>query len=179
MSFDIHSSFIPECYLDTNLVETLLKVSDSVNHRKGNSNVVKQMEEVRFENSFLVALIDDDKIKVKAIEGYKKIERLSTKGLKLFKHPDKKHYLIQLSPAIEKWLISECLKGEINPVEHGLPENLAGWRSLKGRAQRNDEKFKELFRKMLKNEKCDEIIELKRWLEFFRDNNYNSNLDLL
>lgn len=32
---------------------------------------------------------------------------------------------------------------------------------------------------MLKNEICEEIIELKRWLHFFFDNNYKTDIDLL
>lgn len=179
MPFDIHSSFIPECYLDTNLVETILKAPNSVNHRKGNSNVVSRMEEERLADKFLVAVIDNDKVKVKGLEKYRQVERLSKNGLRLFVHLSKKHYLIQLSPAIERWLMNECGKGGINLADFGFPDNIKGWKSLKSRTQRNDEKFKDLFRLMLKNENCDEIIELKRWLEFFRNNNYNTNLDLL
>lgn len=179
MPFDIHSSFIPECYLDSNLVETILKAFNCVNHRKGNSNVVGRMEEERLSDKFLVAVIDDDKVKVKGLEKYTQVGRLSRKGLKVFEHPLKRHFLIQLSPAIERWLINECGKAGINLSEYGFPDTIKGWKNLKNRSQRNDEKFKDLFRLMLKNEKCDEIIELKRWLIFFRDNNYNSNLDLL
>lgn len=179
MPFDIHSSFIPECYLDTNLVETILKAPNCVNHRKGNSNVVGRMEEDRVSDKFLVAVIDDDKVKVKGLEKFRLVERLSRNGLRLFSHLSKKHYLVQLSPAIERWLMNECGKAAINLSEYGFPDTIKGWKNLKNRAQRNDGKFKDLFRLMLENEKCDEIIELKRWLVFFRDNNYNTNLDLL
>jgi hypothetical protein len=179
MPFDIYSSFVPECYLDTNLVETILKATNCVNHKKGNSNVVSGMETERLSDKFIVGIIDDDKVKLKGLEQYKEVERLSKNGLRLFGHISKNHYIIQLSPAIERWLINECNKAGISLADYGFPDNVKGWKNLKSRAQRNDEKFRELFRLMLRNEKCDEIIELKRWLEFFKENNYQTNLDLL
>ena len=63
MLFDIHACFMPECFLDTNLVEFLLEKTNSVNHKKGNSSVAAKMNEKRFLDSFLVGIIDDDKIK--------------------------------------------------------------------------------------------------------------------
>jgi hypothetical protein len=153
---------MPECFLDTNLVEVLLECVDAVNHKKGNSSV-----------------IDDDKVKVKGLNEFDKIERLWKSGLKLFRYPGRNHYVVQLSPAIERWLLNECSKGGINLSEYGLPENLKGLEKMKGLSQRKDEKFKRLFKDMLKKDKCNEMIELKRWLLFFKENNYKTNLDLL
>jgi hypothetical protein len=170
---------MPECFLDTSLVEVLLECSDAVNHKKGNSSVIKIMSEGRLRNNFVVAVIDDDKVKVKGLEDFVKIEKLCKAGLKFFNHSERNHYIIQLSPAIELWLLNECSKGDVNLSLYDLPGSLKGLRSMKGISQRKDERFKRLFRDMLNNDKCDEIIELKRWLIFFRDNNYNSNLDLL
>lgn len=179
MPFDVHKCFMPECYLDTNLVEVLLECQDAVNHKKGNSSVIEAMAGDRMKDNFVVGLIDDDKVKVKRLEEFKKIERLWKQGLKMFKHPDKSQYVIQVSPAIEKWLLNECVKGGISPEEYSLPTELEGLRALKGLSQRKDERFRKLFRSMLENEKCDEIKELKRWLIFLRETNYKTNLDLL
>ncbi len=44
MPFDVYKAFIPECFLDTNLVEVLLNKPLSVNHKKGNSTVAVQMK---------------------------------------------------------------------------------------------------------------------------------------
>ncbi|MBX3253080.1 MAG: hypothetical protein KF862_02975 [Chitinophagaceae bacterium] len=170
---------MPECFLDTNLVEALLNKPYTVNHKKGNSNIIKAMEEKRLKDSFVVALIDDDKVKVKALESYKKVDRLWRTTMKLFMHPERKHFVIQVSPAIEKWIMKECEKGKINMEEFGLPGNLGGLRRMKGLAQRNDSQFRELFKMMIAAEACDEIIEMKRWLIFFRDNNIQTNIDLL
>ncbi len=179
MLFDVYKCFIPECFLDTALVEVLLECSNAANHKKGNSTVIKMMGEQRMGGNFIIAVIDDDKVKVKELEEFDKIKRLWQKGLKLFKHPAKSHFIIQLSPAIEQWLLNECNKGKVDLTYYGLPTDLRGLKSMKGLSQRKDERFKKLFRAMLKNDKCDEIIELKRWLVFFRENNYKTNIDLL
>lgn len=170
---------MPECYLDTNLVEFLLGRANSVNHKKGMSSVAAKMKEKRFADSFAVAIIDDDKRRLKELDECLKIERLWHRGLKLFKQPQKQHYFIQLSPAIEKWILRECEKANIDLALYNLPVNFLDLKNMKGYTQRNDERFKKLFEDMLQNENCDEMIELKRWLLFLKQNNYNTNIDLL
>ena len=46
---------IPECYIDTNLVETLI-ITDGCNHQKGCNTVVKTMQQ-KFANAFSVGII--------------------------------------------------------------------------------------------------------------------------
>ncbi len=50
---------IPECYIDTNLVETL-SCRDGCNHQKGCNQVAKIMKE-KFADRFAVGIIDADK----------------------------------------------------------------------------------------------------------------------
>lgn len=164
--------------MDTNLVEVLLNKPDTVNHQKGISSIAILMRG-QLSDTFVVALIDDDKQKLALLKEFSKVERLSRTSLTLFRHAVRKHFFIQLSPAIETWLIEESAKGEINFSDYGLPDSINGLKRLKGLPQRKDPRFSKLFKDMLQNEKCDEIIELKRWLIFFRDNTYNSNIDLL
>jgi hypothetical protein len=178
MLSDAHICFIPECYLDTNLVEFLLGRANSVNHSKGISSVAAKMKGKRFDN-FAVAIIDEDKRKLKELENCVKVTRLWRAGLKLFKKRDQQHYFIQLCPAIEKWIVNECEKGLINLVDYDLPVSFDDLKKLKGFAQINDDRFRKLFEEMLRNESCDEIVELKRWLKFLKENNYNTDLDLL
>ncbi len=141
------------------------------------------MTEKALKDSFAVGIIDEDKIKLRALDRFTEIKRLSKKGLKLFKHNDinTHHYFIQICPAIEKWILDESTKGEIDLADekYKLPNTLKGLVNLKGLSQRNDQRFKMLFLDMLVNGKCDEIITLKKWLLFLKENNYNSNTDLL
>lgn len=58
---------LPECYIDTNLVNTL--VGKSCNHQKVCPTVFKVMNE-RFKDSFALGVIDKDKREPKAIESF-------------------------------------------------------------------------------------------------------------
>jgi hypothetical protein len=54
-------AIIPECYVDTNLVETLVPPTGrGYNHQHGCGTVTKVMKE-RFADGFAVGIIDKDK----------------------------------------------------------------------------------------------------------------------
>ena len=88
---------IPECYIDTNLVETLI-ITDGCNHQKGCNTVVKTMQQ-KFANAFSVGIIDEDKRQVSYVKEFSEIAR--TPSLRLKKHGSKSHYLIMVSPAMD------------------------------------------------------------------------------
>ena len=50
---------IPECYVDTNLIETLVPTAKGYNHQKGCNNVVKVMKE-KLSDKFAVGIVDKD-----------------------------------------------------------------------------------------------------------------------
>jgi hypothetical protein len=60
---DFH--IIPECYLDTNLIETLVPPEgDGYNHQMGCPNVAKKMTEGKaLKDGFALGIIDKDKKK--------------------------------------------------------------------------------------------------------------------
>ena len=92
---------IPECYIDTNLVETLI-ITDGCNHQKGCNTVVKTMQQ-KFANTFSVGIIDEDKRQVSYVKEFSEIAR--TPSLRLKKHGSKPHYLIMVSPAMDGFLL--------------------------------------------------------------------------
>lgn len=51
---------VPKCYVDTNLVESLLD-TDGVNDQKGRNTVVNTMKAKVLKDSFAVSVIDLDK----------------------------------------------------------------------------------------------------------------------
>ena len=52
---------IPECYIDTAIVESLMN-TDGVNHQKGCNNVARTMQTARhLKDSFAIGIIDKDK----------------------------------------------------------------------------------------------------------------------
>ena len=62
---------IPECYVDTNLVETLV-CKAGCNHQKGCNQVAKVMQE-KFADRFAVGIIDADKRKPGYLNNFNEI----------------------------------------------------------------------------------------------------------
>ena len=168
---------IPECYIDSCLVEVLLVADrDYVNHHKGNGKVAKEMKE-NFEEDFCLGIIDEDKEQLDYLKEFK--EEKITEYLKLWRHEKKHHYIIQIRPVVEKWFMRICNENEINLPDFGLPADLKGLTKItKSVASRKDERFVKLFKQM-KNKNCHPVTEFKNWIEFLKTNKYNPNLALL
>ncbi len=58
MSTDL--SILPECYVDTNLLETLVPPHKGYNHQKGCGTVVQRMQG-KLQDCFAVGILDKDK----------------------------------------------------------------------------------------------------------------------
>ena len=56
-----HPNILPECYVDTNLIEYLMH--GTVSHQQGCNQVVGTIKR-RFSDRFAVGVIDKDKVKV-------------------------------------------------------------------------------------------------------------------
>ena len=168
---------IPECYIDSCLVEVLLVADkDYVNHHKGNGKVAKEMKE-NFDDDFCLGIIDEDKEQLDYLKEFE--EKKATEYLKLWKHQTKHHYIIQIRPVVESWILEICRHNEINLADFNLPTELkALLRITKSVGSRKEERLVKLFKQM-KKKNCSPVIELKNWIEFLKENKYNSNLDLL
>ena len=101
--------FVPECYFDTVLLKKLLQTKKRLMHRKGCNNVMRDLESKRLESLFAVAIIDKDKTELSYL---KECENLyDADKLILWKHQKQNHFIIQLNPPLEKWIIEildEC-----------------------------------------------------------------------
>lgn len=168
---------IPECYIDSCLVEVLLIADrDYVNHHKGNGKVALEMRD-RFNNDFCIGIIDEDR---KPLDYLKFFEnKKETEFLRLWKHKNKHQYIIQIRPVIEKWIITICEIAGISLIEFNLPNELKSLLKVtKSIGSRKDERLINLFKEM-KRKNCEPVIELKLWLEFLKNNKQNANVDLL
>jgi len=100
---------IPECYIDSCLVEVLLFAGrNHVNHQKGNGTVTKLMKE-KFSNEFCVGIIDEDRRDLDYLKEFNL--KIETVGLKLWEYKalaKNCHFIVQLKPAIEQWIINIC-----------------------------------------------------------------------
>ena len=105
--------------MDTNLVETLVPPQNRYNHQKGCGTVTKVMKD-KFADRFALGIIDKDKKEVDYLNEFTQVCR--SQNLLLHKHTSRHHYIIQINPAIEGFLMSSALTAGILLTDFGLPD---------------------------------------------------------
>ena len=162
---------IPECYVDTNLVETLL-CFDACNHQKGCNQVAKVMQE-KFADRFAVGIIDADKRHPGYLNEFRKI--VSSKHLELFRHPVRSHFIILVHPAADGFILSCAETAQIDVTDYELSPVLKEFTAQTKNVMSNkDVRFKRLFKSM-KN--VGEMKLLKSVLTYLVSTTYNANDD--
>lgn len=114
-------SILPECYVDTNLIETLVPPHKGYNHQMGCGTVAKKMKEY-FDNGFAFGIIDKDKKELDYLREFTEI--IVSGNLRLHKHRTKNHYMIQIHPAIERFLLENAALADISLLDYNLPSDL-------------------------------------------------------
>lgn len=136
---------IPECYIDTNLVESLV-CHAGCNHQKGCNQVVKVMKE-KFADRFAVGVIDADKRPPSYINEFKEIA--SSKHLRLLRHPQRVHFIILVYPAADGFILSCAESEELNMEEFELSSDLKEFiTQTKNVMSNKDARFRRLFMAM-------------------------------
>lgn len=168
MNRELH--IIPECYADTNLITTL--VGAGVNHQKGCTCVAGTMKK-KFENRFAIGVIDHDK----KTPGYlDKMNLLSEYGhLRLYKHPERPHYLITIKPAIEDFVISCARELNVDTKLFGVPSSMEGMKKVTKHVDSNvNPQLTALFR-ALKTSK--EMTILRETLEYLNNMKFRTDIE--
>ncbi len=161
-------SVIPECFVDTNLIETLVPPIKQYNHQKGCGTVTKIMKE-RFADRFALGIIDRDKIEVAYLMEFTEV--INQGSLILHKHTTRPHYIIQINPAIERFIISNVIGIGLSLEDFDLPTDLALLkRETKTVNSKNDIRFKNLFRSLRQKGACD-ILRLGHWIRYLKEKN--------
>lgn len=172
-SRNMDNHILPECFIDTMLTEALVQDIFKSNHQYGCSTVTKVMRE-RFADSFAVGVLDDDKKQTPYLNELNLISDKS--GLKLYKHPDKHHYLI-LHPPIEQWLLDEANTANIDLSNYQLPgERSALQKQTKTTTSKHDPRFKRLFRDLKSRES---FSRLSNWLSYLKRHPYDACIEHL
>lgn len=160
---------IPECFVDTNLIEYLL--NSGVNHQHCCSKVVGTMKE-KFGDSFAIGIIDKDKVEM----GYLgECDLLAnSEHLTLYKHKSRHHYIITVAPAIDGFVLDCAGEQSVDPGEHGLPSDLKAFTKVTKKITSNtDGRFKSLFSAINQNP---EITALKSALTYLNDAKYKVDI---
>lgn len=162
-------NIMPECYVDTNLVEYLL--NSGVNHQHCCSRVVGQLR-TTFIDRFAIGIIDKDKVELGYIKDCDEIA--ATRHLTLMKHKSKQQYLIMIKPAVDRFIL-DCAKEQgVDTETFGLPSDLKEFTKIsKSTASSTDPRFKSLFKAIEDNK---EIRNLRSILGYLSENKYKADL---
>lgn len=159
---------LPECFVDTNLIEYLLNAG--VNHQHCCSKVVGQLNST-FADKFAIGIIDKDKVQLGYIRDCEIIAQ--TEHLTLMKHRKRHQYLITITPAVDKFVLDCAEEQMVDPKTFGLPTELKMFTDVsKSVSSNSDPRFKSLFAAIKDN--C-EIHSLKMALKYLCDNIYTSD----
>ena len=174
----MQDNFIPECYLDTVLVQTILKTKH-INHQKGCPNVIKEITgNKQLRDDFAVGIIDKDKHELDYIINECE-EVITQSNLLLFKHRTKQHYFIQLVPAIEVWLLNAAEEGNINVENFGLPKDVNRFKKVsKSLFASENENLKRLCKRLI-NSDSKTMRTLTLWLQYLFEHNRNADINVL
>ena len=163
---------IPECYVDTNLISTLVKAA--VNHQKGCTNVELTLKK-RYSDNFAVGIIDKDKVEPKYVAEFQLIAGCG--HLQLLRHKTRPHYLITINPAVEMFIIESAAEIGLDLKAYGLSSDL---NTLKKRTKKvssnTDSTFTKLFNGLIKSS---DVKILRESLLYLIQNKYQSNQEEL
>ncbi|MBQ9074118.1 MAG: hypothetical protein IJY30_06680 [Muribaculaceae bacterium] len=136
---------IPECFIDTNLVETLV-CTGGCNHQKGCNQVAKIMQD-KFAERFAVGIIDADKRRPRYLDEFREIA--SSNHIKVLRHPVRSHFIILIHPATDGFILSCAETAQINLEDYGLSPYLKEFTTQTKNVMSNkDSRFKRLFKSL-------------------------------
>lgn len=164
---------VPECYIDTMLVQTLVPPTNTnrYNHQHGCFDVSNEMECYGLKDKFAVGIIDNDKKKAKYLSEFVEIDN-SGGSVKLLKHNNSSQYFIQISPAIEAWILEVCEQEKIEMAEFGLPDTLKDLKLVtKPQTSSKDKRFIDLFLRFKKSQNKS-VSKLIGWIKLLKEKNY-------
>lgn len=135
-----HFEVIPECYVDTNIISTL--IGAEVNHQKGCNNVANTLNS-KMQNQFAIGIIDKDKRIPRYLEQFQCIARRN--HIELYKHHKRPHYFIVVIKAIETLLIENAKELGLDMKVYGLTSDMARLKQLTKKCESNkDPRFSRL-----------------------------------
>ena len=163
---------IPECFVDTNLTETLIGMA--CNHQKGCATVAKQMKE-KCADGFALGIIDKDKRPVPYISKFLLIAE--NESLQILKHKDRNHYIIYVIPAVEGFILKASEELGVNLADYGLPADMDGLKKeTKQQDSKKDPRFKRLFTDLLP---ASNISQMKALITYLLKHKYDADVTLM
>ena len=160
---------IPECYIDTNLVETLVCVG-GCNHQKGCNQVAKVMRE-KFVERFAVGIIDADKRRPSYLKEFREIA--ASEHLQVLRHHKLPHFIILVHPAADGFILSCAEAAEVKMSDYSLSPVLKEFTAQTKNVMSNkDIRFKRLFKSL---EDVGEMKLFKSLISYLANNTYKAS----
>lgn len=139
---------IAECFIDTNLVQTLL-CKKGINHQNSCSKVIGTMNS-KFKDNFAIGIIDKDKSGPKQLDQYE--EFWHSDELTVCKHHTRPHYLVLINHVMESFIITCAAQSGLDLSTHGLSSNLEELKNLtKTTNSQEDKRFTNVFKTIVKD----------------------------
>lgn len=175
---NIAVDILPECYVDTNMVNTMLGIGGiecKANHCKGCNKVAKDMDGNKLRDCFALGVIDNDKMQHSYTKDFVTIGE--SEHIELLKHNGRHHFLIRVNPAMDGFVLEVSRAQGVDMAEYGLPTELKGFTKLtKSDTAKDDKNLKRLF-KSIKDQK--EIALMRNILTYLYKNKYTYDIDYL
>ena len=172
-----YNEIMPECFIDTMLVASLLDAK--VSHKHSCNEVAREMEKGKYKDSFAVGIIDNDKRKISYIESFDEIGR--TDNLVFLKHRDKPQYVIKVGK--EHKAMETFIKANVDAIgmkmeDFDLPSDLAKLIGLTkdSVSTQKDPRILNLCKMMRLSP---EVAKLQDVLAYLAANKYNVDIDEL
>lgn len=156
-----HSEILPECYADTLLVE-ILKYNKPT-HCFGIGEVPRIMQNIR-KKQLSIGVTDKDKPGTIPIYLMEFVPLTSNGGLELQWHPDTKHFLIVVAPALEQWLLDTAEDLGVDAAKYGFKDLKALKRITKHENAGKNQNLKN-FLNALKQKKGSPLQEMVKWID--------------
>ena len=151
-----YEQIIPECYVDTNFIGTLLE--GNVHHGYGCTGVTSILNNEK-KDQFAVGIIDHDKVKPTYLHEFNQVScRILPKQkstdkdvcIHLYQHKTRPHYLITIEKAIERLILRCAAVSKIKMSDYNLPTSLeALMERTKHKTSNKDYLLMQLFKAML------------------------------
>lgn len=168
-----HNDIMPECFIDTILIGTLLDAK--VSHKHNCNEVAKEMKSGKYRDAFAVGIIDNDKRKLSYIEEFDEIGR--TDNLIFLKHREKHQYLIKVGKehkAMETFIKENVSALGMKMEDFGLPSDLDTLIEATKDSISTQKDWRIL--KLCKTlQQSPEVGKLKDVLDYLAKNKYNAN----
>lgn len=169
-----HNDIMPECYIDTTLVGSLLNAN--VNHKHSCNEVAREMEKGKYKDTFAVGIIDNDKRKISYIEGFEEIGR--TDNLTFLKHKKKHQYVIKVGQkhkAMETFIKANIEVIGMKMEDFNLPSDLTDLieQTKDSVSTQKDPRILKLCKKLCQSP---EVAKLQDVIQYLASNKYNADL---